>query len=87
MSWSVQFVGKPDAVVRALEGHIEKNRLTGQSKAEYEEALPALKTLVQGNAGLVVVNLVASGHASFQDGVKTSGSVSVKLDPCYGLVE
>lgn len=82
MSWSVRFLGKPAAVVAALEKHSET--LTGQSLEEYNEAKPALITLVKGNVGAQIVDVTASGHASFSNGEKTSGTVSVTVAPLYG---
>lgn len=85
MSWNVQMAGKPEAVHKALETY--GDTLTGQSREEFEEARPALQTLVAANVSPnVVVKLNASGHATLQDGKKTYGSCSVALDQFYGLV-
>ena len=45
MSWSVQKIGKPEKVAAALDAYSEV--LSGQSKQEYDEALPALKDRVK----------------------------------------
>lgn len=86
MSWSVSFIGKPDAVSRELDA--ESGRLSGPSKDEFDAVKPSLQTLVAQNIGASIVQLTASGHASFTDGQKVNGNCSVKLDPFYGrLVE
>lgn len=85
MSWSIQVVGKPENVTKALEAHAE--RLTGQSRQEYDEALPALKTLVAGNVGPVAVSVNASGHASFEAGLKTHSAINAEIKQLYGFVE
>jgi hypothetical protein len=81
MSWSVQFIGKPENVVAALDKHSES--LTGQSKQEFDEAKPALATIVQQNVGGPLVHVEANGHATFSDGTKTFASCSVKVSPIY----
>lgn len=65
MSWSFSGFGKPDAVVREIEK--ANFGLTGQSKDEWEEAKPALLTLVKANVGNnIAVKLDASGSASYE---------------------
>lgn len=81
MSWSVRFIGTPEKVVEALDKF--GDTLSGQSKEEFDEAKPALVTLVNGNVG-PMVDLNASGHASFAAGKKVSGNTSVVLSPVYG---
>lgn len=100
MSWSIQAIGKPDAVKRAIE--TANIGLTGQSKDEWEEAKPALLALVGANCGNVVVRLNASGHVSFElrpverdsegmptktERIKTHGQCSVTIEPIHGFVE
>lgn len=81
MSWSVQFIGKPENVVAALDKYGES--LTGHSKEEFDDAKPALQALVRGNVGQTV-SLNASGHGSFaSDGMKTSGTVTCTLASIY----
>lgn len=83
MSWSVAFIGKPGAVVKALAA--ESAKYTDQSKAEYDEAYPHLAALVAANMG-PLVKLTANGHASFSNGVKTSGQCNVVIDTMYGAL-
>lgn len=65
MSWSVTFIGKPDNIVKALEENSSK--LSGQSKEEYDAALPHLIGLIKQNYNSKVdpaLKLVASGHGA-----------------------
>lgn len=90
MSWSFSAVGKPAAVVKAIE-ESSNNRLTGQSLEEWQEAKPALLALVGANVGNVAVKVNASGHASFEmvsadQREKTQGQCSCVIEPLYGFV-
>jgi hypothetical protein len=88
MSWTVAIVGRPHAIKKALEA--QAGSLTGQSREEYERALPHLVALVTLNEpsnelSKDAVEIVASGHASIRthgDGTKTvdysSCNVSIK---------
>lgn len=63
MSWSITFIGKSENVSKALEDHSTK--LSGQSKEEYDAALPYLMGLVQQNFNKdnsPVIQITASGH-------------------------
>jgi hypothetical protein len=80
MSWSVRFIGKPENVIGALDKHSET--LTGQSKAEFDEAKPALQTLVRQHVGQLV-DLSANGHATFTNGEKSFGNCGVTLGAMY----
>lgn len=83
MSWSVSFIGKQHAVREELEK--TSFTLSGQSKDEYDKALPHLLGLVALNErsdGKIVddaIELIANGHSSVQDSVRTYGSVNVSL--------
>jgi len=85
MSWSFNAVGKPAAVLQAIE--TQNTGLTGQSKEEWDEAKPALKALVGANVGNIAVEVAANGHASFTDGVKSHGQCSATIRSIYGFVE
>lgn len=82
MSYSVSFIGKPSKISEALSNYSEK--LSGQSKQEYDEALPHLKALVESNVGDKVVQINANGHASFTNGEKTEGHCQVTITSVYG---
>ena len=63
MSFSIDFFGTPNDVVKELKQHA--NKLEGLSKQEYEAAVPALISLVELNHNFklpIAINLVASGH-------------------------
>jgi hypothetical protein len=84
MSWSVQFIGKPEKVVEALNAESEK--LNGQSKVEYDSALPHLVALVNENFGTgYPVKLAASGHGTVYTD-KSDRQLTVSLESIYGLL-
>jgi len=77
VSFSVSFIGKPDAIKRKLDE--ESARLTSQSKAEFDAIKPALETILDQQVGNGAVSVSANGHAVFKDGVKTSGQCNVDV--------
>jgi hypothetical protein len=89
MSFSVSFIGSPDAIKRRLAQ--ESENLTGQSKAEFDAVLPALNTVLDQQVGHpqfpVAVQLIANGHATFVDGVKTYGQCTVEVRTVGSLVQ
>lgn len=85
MSFSVMFVGKPEAIKRKLEE--ESGRMTGQSKVEFDTVRPALDTILDQQLGNGVISLSANGHAQFADGVKTYGNCNVDVKSIGHLVE
>jgi hypothetical protein len=85
MSFSVSFIGKPDAIKRKLAE--ESARLTSQSKAEFDAVKPALETILDQQVGNGVVQLDANGHASFTDGVKTHGTCNVSVKTLGQIAE
>jgi len=65
VSWSINLMGTPENVAKALDE--ESGKLSGQSKLEYDEALPHLKGLVAQNfGGSNLIDLEASGSGSAQ---------------------
>jgi hypothetical protein len=64
MSWSVNFIGTRDNIIKALNEHSEK--LTGDSKKEYDSCLSDLTNLVSANYnnnGIApALKLTAHGH-------------------------
>lgn len=86
MSWSVNYIGQPEAVVSALEQ--EGTKWDGQSKTEFEAARPILTALVkenfsqQPNDGLTL-HLEASGHGYVDNGQQMNRSLSVNLKTVY----
>ncbi len=82
MSWSFYGVGKPKALGSAIDRYANNfgDTATSQSRREYDEAAPALKTLVGCAPENQAVSVNASGHASFDgEGRKTSGNISVEI--------
>lgn len=69
MSWSISVIGTPENVCKALDE--ESGKLTGQSKVEFDDALPHLKAIVAQNFASApyvcpLIDLEASGHGSAQ---------------------
>lgn len=83
MSWSISFVGTPEKISEALIAHSDK--VSGQSKQEFEEALPHLKALVESNTQ-GCFQVIANGHAQFTDGKKTYGYLNVKIEQLPGFL-
>lgn len=85
MSFSVYFIGHPEKVANAVEEY--SGKLTGQSKQEYDAAVPHIKGLVLQNVGAnKVISVEANGHASFNDGVVTESNLNCSITAKYGLV-
>lgn len=81
MSWSVNLIGQAENIVKAL--NAESDRLTGDSKAEFDKALPALTTLVQQNFNAdnpQFLKLTASGHAYAVNGEPKYGTCHVSIE-------
>lgn len=85
MSFSISLIGKPEAIKRKLEE--ESQRLTDQSKEEFDAVKPALETILDQQVANGVIHLTANGHATFADGVKTYGSCGVEVKTLGQLVE
>lgn len=86
MSWSINFIGKPENVTKALEEHSAK--LDGQSKVEYDDALPHLIGLVKQTFGSQspMMNLKASGHGYSDKGEQVSRQLSCNIESHYGTI-
>ena len=89
MSFSVSFVGRPDAIKRELEN--ESQRLTGASKEEFDAIRPALEAVIDQNVAASgpspALHVEANGHASFVDGIKTFGQCSVGVKRLGSIAE
>ncbi len=91
MSWSIHFIGKPEKVAEALKANAAK--LEGQSKLEYEAALPNLVSLVENNfagdgTGYTppLVRIEANGSGVAREDRQLQRSCTVKLEPFYAQV-
>lgn len=77
MSWSTNITGNPDKITEALDK--QSQELTGQSKAEFDAALPHLKGLLalnyHENGASPVIEFSANGHG--HDGYSNC-NVSIK---------
>jgi hypothetical protein len=84
MSWSIQFIGKPEKVVEALQKQSES--MNGESKVEYDSALPHLAGLVKENFGYdYAVKIVAAGHG-MAGGEKPNRQLTASIELIYGLL-
>lgn len=87
MSWSVNYFGKPEKVSEALTA--QSANLSGQSKQEYDAALPHLVALVNLNIGQQVplIKLAACGHGTANaEGIMIENNCSVQLEHVYGML-
>lgn len=85
MSFSMTFIGKPEAIKRKLAE--QSAALTGQSKAEFDAVLPALETVLDQNLGTGIVRLHTNGHATFVNDAKAYGACSVEITTLGQLAE
>ena len=60
MSWNIEFAGTPEEVVKQLKE--ESNQLDGNSKKEYDAALPFMIGLVNQNYGNPEYQVKISGY-------------------------
>lgn len=87
MSWSIKFFGHPDKVIEALEA--ESNKLSGESKVEYDAALPHIVGLVKQNyndQSKPLIQVDASGHGYSHDGKSMQRNCKVVVDYLYGTL-
>ena len=85
MSWSVNYVGKPEKVAAALQE--QSSKLTGQSKIEFDDALPHLVGLV--NQTFLTEKGAARGYQSNLVQIEANGSgtsFDVTIKPIYGAM-
>ena len=88
MSWSLRYIGHPEKISEKLDEMLDK--LAGESKAEFADALPGLKTLLAQNfqkqEGVLppIMQLVANGHGYHKDGNRVYCQCSVSLSSLDG---
>ncbi len=83
MSWSIAIIGSPENVATALTAQSEK--LEGQSKVEFDSAMPHLIGLVKENFGPdnPVVKLAANGHGYAADGEQKQRYFTATIERVY----
>lgn len=93
MSWSVIFAGNPSRIMQALKD--ESGKLSGQSKVEFDAALPSLIELLGNNFAREdsgynspLVRLRASGSGVAKTGAdgepqQMQRTCSVSIEPFY----
>lgn len=89
MSWSVNYMGTTAKVAEALQAQSEK--MDGQSKVEYDDALPSLINLVKQNfepegSAEPIIKITASGHGYAAEGVQKQRYFTVSLERVYNLL-
>ncbi|MDR3551206.1 MAG: hypothetical protein P4L31_07370 [Candidatus Babeliales bacterium] len=78
MSWSINYIGSPENVSAALDKHSDE--ITGQSKAEYDAALPHIKAFDSQNTNVnypIAIKVDANGHGD------TAGNNAVNVTIGY----
>jgi hypothetical protein len=88
MSWSISFIGKPEQIINALEDH-SRYMGSGQSKEEFDAALPSLIGLLEQNydrGGQMVIELKADGHGLYTIEGKTFSSCNISLRALTGIL-
>ena len=84
MSWSITLIGKPENVSVALDEYA--SRMTdGQSKIEFESALPHMKGIVNENFGQYppLIKLSASGYGYSENGEQKQRQLAVSVELIY----
>jgi hypothetical protein len=89
MSWSITIIGHPQNVATALTAQSEK--LEGQSKVEFDSALPHMVALVQENfnpEGMTqpVIKLDASGHGYATNGEQKQRTFNATIESFYATL-
>jgi hypothetical protein len=81
MSWSINFIGTPEEVVKKLEDHSES--LTGHNsiKDEYDGAMPHLIGLVTQNYGNENQKLAMNAYGSEVNRQRVCGVTLRNFDP------
>ncbi|HUX61292.1 MAG TPA: hypothetical protein VMV32_08260 [Ignavibacteriaceae bacterium] len=87
MSWSIGFIGKPENIHAAIEKESEK--LSGQSKIEFDDAAPHLIALVEQNFDNrenpcpITLKIHASGSGFADTGGQHNRSCTVLIESFY----
>jgi len=85
MSWSLSIIGQAPKLSAALD-EVAKG-FVGESLIEFNEARPHLQGLLalEVNASSLF-KLTAGGHATFVNGQKINGYVTVSLEQLYAIL-
>ena len=86
MSWSIQFIGKPENVVKAL--NEQSVKFNNQSRVEYDSALPHMVALVKENFGPddIVLKIIASGHGMANAKEQIDRYFTISIERIYGVI-
>lgn len=86
MSWSVNYIGTAQKIIDALNEQSEK--FTGQTKEEFDAALPHLRGLLAENYAekQPLLKLDASGSGYSVGGEQKQRQCSVQLQQLWGVL-
>ena len=83
MCWSINFIGKPENIVTAIQEQSKRLEGSDASKAEYDEAMPNIIALVKQNfspkEGYPILEISASGSAYDIAGTKKYSYCNVSI--------
>ncbi len=81
MSWSVNFIGRSEEIIKYLDDYSVKMEGGGQSKIEYDDALPHLKALVLQNFGFNrTIKIAAHGSGWAENGEQKNRSLYCSIE-------
>ncbi len=81
MSWSINVIGESEKVIKELDDYSVRLENSGQSKIEYDEALPHLKALVLQNFGFNrTIKLNAHGSGWAENGEQKNRSLYCTIE-------
>jgi hypothetical protein len=88
MSWSIGFIGTPEKIIVELNKTSEG--LDGQSKVEFDSALPNLIGIINdnfdSNGNQVVLKVQASGHGYASSEKQINRQCLVSVERFYGAI-
>lgn len=82
MSYSASFIGTPENIIKALQA--ESERLTGQSKIEFDNVLPNIVSLIGQNFSaenpVTPLKVNVSGHVYTSNGKPIYGTCFFSME-------
>ena len=89
MSWSVQAVGKPEAVATKLANDFQRITYLGKEEASLKDAVAELvaKVLALNTRKDALINVQANGSGSTHPADGSQQTVSLSISSLYGFVE
>ena len=94
MSWSINAVGRPEAVRQELARQFESAKQSTRAILHENRSVAIVESLVNNELEALktsdwvkVVRVTACGSASTQEGRVLSSQISLTLEPIHGFVE